>query len=294
MTWFRLDEKGCFHPKVVAAGNEAYGAWARAGQWCSEHLTDGVVPPDVAFAIAPPRVWNKLVEVGLCEKSSQKISAKTPQRIEIHDFLQYNPSGKDVRAERERKAANVKEWRDRRNRKRGPDVTGNTAGNLRPLLPGRNHGPDPDPDPDPKESVKNGAHTPPPRIDPDFVAIRDRVRHWPIFASMNAERLADEQCGWMMSKGLKLAWVLTAIDDAATQIADGATYQQKHKTLVTYMHNARKPRVGPATPATTRPVETHDDVAPTDAELAANRKRMDERAAAAKAERERRDKLGIK
>jgi len=159
MTWFRLDEKGCFHPKVVRAGNEAYGAWTRAGQWSSEHLTDGVIPPDVARAIGPRRLWKRLVDVGLCEKIDEKVFAKGTSPIEMHDFLDYNPSAEEVLAERERKAANVKEWRDRRKRERAPRVTGNGAGNLRPLLPGGNHGPDPDPDPDPVREERAPAPT---------------------------------------------------------------------------------------------------------------------------------------
>ena len=41
LMWFRLAGEGAFHAKVIEAGDEAYGAWVRAGQWCSEHLTEG-------------------------------------------------------------------------------------------------------------------------------------------------------------------------------------------------------------------------------------------------------------
>lgn len=140
-------------------------------------------------------------------------------------------------------------------------------------------------------SEKNGTHTP--RVDPEFVAIRDRIRRWPIFAALNSDRLADEQLGWMISKGLKLPWVLEAIDACAAKCADGTTYQAKHSMLVGFMHNAKRPKNQPPQ-ARTASTDTPDEVAPTDAELAANRKRMDARAAAAKAERERREKLGIK
>ncbi len=67
MAWFRLEGRGAFHRKVVAAGNAAYGAWCRAGQWSAYHLTDGAIPRAVALTIASARIWDRLVEVRLCE-----------------------------------------------------------------------------------------------------------------------------------------------------------------------------------------------------------------------------------
>lgn len=62
MSWFRLDDKGHFNAKVLKAGNEAYGAWVRAGQWSSDHGTGGYVPEDVAHCIAAPEVWERLIK----------------------------------------------------------------------------------------------------------------------------------------------------------------------------------------------------------------------------------------
>lgn len=95
MSWFRLDDQGAFHAKVLLAGNEAYGAWCRAGQWASAQRTDGVVPEQVARQIAPARVWQKLIAAGMIEPRN----APTDPYV-IHDFLEYNPSRSEVEERR--------------------------------------------------------------------------------------------------------------------------------------------------------------------------------------------------
>lgn len=93
MAWFRLEGRGAFHHKVLAAGNEAYGAWCRAGQWSSDQLTDGFVPSSVAEQIAKTKVWAKLVEARLVHEADGG--------YQIHDFLDWNPSSKQEREKRE-------------------------------------------------------------------------------------------------------------------------------------------------------------------------------------------------
>ena len=93
MAWFRLEGRGAFHYKVLAAGNEAYGAWCRAGQWSSDQLTDGAVPFAAAEQIAKADVWEKLVAARLIEA--------TADGYQIHDFLDWNPSSEDERARRD-------------------------------------------------------------------------------------------------------------------------------------------------------------------------------------------------
>lgn len=93
MSWFRLEGRGAFHHKVLAAGNEAYGAWCRAGQWSSDQLTDGLVPRAVAEQIAKPKVWSKLVAANLIHEAEGG--------YQIHDFLDFNPSSEEERARRE-------------------------------------------------------------------------------------------------------------------------------------------------------------------------------------------------
>lgn len=103
MSWWRLDDKMAFHSKMLVAGNEAVGAWARAGAWSAGELQDGFVPDHVVDLIAPKRVWAKLVSARLVEREDGG--------YRLHDFLVYNPSREDVLAQREKERAKKAEQR---------------------------------------------------------------------------------------------------------------------------------------------------------------------------------------
>ena len=92
MSWFRIDDKSAFHRKVLRAGNEAWGAFARAGAASSGEGTDGRVTLDTCLAIAPKKVWDKLVDSGLMER----IEGSTD--LLLHDYLEWNPSSAEVAA----------------------------------------------------------------------------------------------------------------------------------------------------------------------------------------------------
>ena len=111
MAWFRADDGLPFHRKVLRAGNEAVGAWVRAGAWSSSpaNLTDGWIPAEVCAQIAPPRVWAKLREVGLTEAPADGLDGE-----QIHDFLDYNPSAESVRGKRSEWAQKKANWREKR------------------------------------------------------------------------------------------------------------------------------------------------------------------------------------
>jgi hypothetical protein len=158
VSWFKLDDKGAFHEKVLRAGNEAYGAWCRAGQYCAERLTDGRLPGEAAKLISPKKsVWQKLVEVRLCELDPDGGG------LLIHDYLKYNPTAATVLAERARKAKNIADYRTRTRGTLPPAVTdpvtgyadGDDTGNGPGSEPGCNHVPDPVPDPDPLKAKDN-------------------------------------------------------------------------------------------------------------------------------------------
>jgi hypothetical protein len=67
--WTKLDDGFWAHPKVIEAGNEAAGAFARMLSW-SARYSDGEVPGDVANIISAGNLsaLEKLAEVGLIEK----------------------------------------------------------------------------------------------------------------------------------------------------------------------------------------------------------------------------------
>lgn len=90
MSWFKLDDKSWGNAKVVDVGNAAWGAMCRMGAYASDHLTDGVIPASIVVLIASVEETDRLVSAGMLMRS-------TNGSFEIHDYLQYNPSAKEVR-----------------------------------------------------------------------------------------------------------------------------------------------------------------------------------------------------
>lgn len=133
MSWARIDDTLCDHPKVLAAGLEAMGLWVMALTYCSRHLTDGKVSQatfcylvanrQTDFAIAERLVFAKLWEV-----------APDGDGWVFHDYHDYNPSKADakrkradlsaIRSEAGRRGAE-KRWANRDSK---PD--GKASGNL--------------------------------------------------------------------------------------------------------------------------------------------------------------------
>lgn len=97
MSWFRVDDKAAFHRKVLRAGNEAFGAFCRAGSVSSGEGTDGRITVETCEAIAPKKVWDKLIAAGLAER----IEGSTD--LQLHDYLQWNPSAAEVEEAKEAK-----------------------------------------------------------------------------------------------------------------------------------------------------------------------------------------------
>ncbi|GAA1455431.1 hypothetical protein [Nocardiopsis tropica] len=115
MAWFKVDDRAHSHPKVMAAGTPAYGLWSRCGSYCSEHLTDGIVPKPVARSYGTPAMAKRLVAERLwhvaghdCPRCAQPPAGD----YVMHDYLDYNPGREEV--EEEREAA-----RDRMRKRRG-------------------------------------------------------------------------------------------------------------------------------------------------------------------------------
>jgi hypothetical protein len=100
MTWFKVDDSSAFNTKVLAAGNEGWGAFCRVGAWCAQQLTDGRFSRAIAVTIAPMRVWDRLIAVGLVDPLEKG-------EMQMHDYLQRNPSKEQVLRERAATKARV-------------------------------------------------------------------------------------------------------------------------------------------------------------------------------------------
>jgi len=69
MPWFMVDDDMTFHPKTLAAGNDAMGMWVRAGSWCQKQLNGGFVPREMVAALGGEELAERLVSVGLWTKN---------------------------------------------------------------------------------------------------------------------------------------------------------------------------------------------------------------------------------
>lgn len=107
MTWVRMDDHYPSHPKVLEVGPLA--AWLNVCAWgyTARYSTDGFIPerqvPLLADVPSPLELAGRLVEVGLWERVNGGYA--------VHDYLDYNPSAKEVKARRLAGAKRQAEWR---------------------------------------------------------------------------------------------------------------------------------------------------------------------------------------
>lgn len=129
MPYFPVDDDMAFHPKILAAGNEALGMWTRAGALSKKHHTGGFVASETVRALGGKKIAARLVAAGLW--------VVVDGGYHFHDWKQQ--AGNDdahvekARAEkaRERNAKRQAEWRARHAASNGvtngadnPHVTG--------------------------------------------------------------------------------------------------------------------------------------------------------------------------
>ena len=149
-SWWKGEGRLHSHPKVLAAGNAAVGAWVRMCCWCAEYRTDGVIPGYMVRSFATEAELGKLLTCGGPNRHGL-LEPHTPETYQVHDFLDYNPSAAEwahVSAERARAGAAgaAARWDGKRD--------GNCHGN-RSGKPMADPDPDPDPDSDPEAEEKS-------------------------------------------------------------------------------------------------------------------------------------------
>lgn len=109
MPWFKLDDGFYDNPKVNRAGNCAVGLWVRAATWSAKHLTDGHIPASVMRGLGTVAQAAQL--------EAMRMVVLVDGEYIIPDWLDYNPSAEQVRAER--KAARERQAKKRRNELNG-------------------------------------------------------------------------------------------------------------------------------------------------------------------------------
>lgn len=88
--WFKVDDTLAFHHKTIKAGNAAMGLWLRAGSWCSQQLTDGFVPTDMAEMMGSQAQIRRLVSAVLWAEveggfqfHEWGVEGRQPTRVEV-------------------------------------------------------------------------------------------------------------------------------------------------------------------------------------------------------------------
>ncbi|MFM8155424.1 MAG: hypothetical protein ACKOAF_05015 [Actinomycetes bacterium] len=105
MTWFKVDDKFWSHKKTRTLTDAAVALWVRAGSYCGDHLTDGVVEHgDVEFVGGSKAAAEELVRAGLWLEHDRG--------YEFHDWDNYQPTRSKVEQEREQTRERVKRMRD--------------------------------------------------------------------------------------------------------------------------------------------------------------------------------------
>ena len=128
MTWIRLDDQFADHPKVIAAGPLASWLFVCGLTYCARYLTDGFIPAGQVRRLADVEdvtpLVTRLVTVGLWEC--------VDNGYRVHDYLDYQPSADQVRAERAATARRQAAWRVRRHAG-SPTPSSNAVTNASPV-----------------------------------------------------------------------------------------------------------------------------------------------------------------
>lgn len=126
MSYFPVDDDLSFHPKVLAAGNEAIGMWARAGALAKKHTTGGFITTETARALGPKKLADRLVAVGLW--------VLVDGGYQFHDWTEHAGNGSaEVERDRKERAAQKNRdrqarWRERQRNGAGNDSRDDNAG----------------------------------------------------------------------------------------------------------------------------------------------------------------------
>ena len=183
MPWVKIDDNFASHPKIVAAGPMAGWLYICGLTYSARYLTDGFIPAKQVRLLAdiesPATVAAKLVECGLWEPVDGGYM--------IHDYLKYNPSGVQVKRDREAAAARQAAWRER-NAQPTEDEADNAKennGEVMPLVPEKFTPPVPVPVPVPVPNpVKTMAAKKPAArkgrtLRPISAMYKDKTKAWP-------------------------------------------------------------------------------------------------------------------
>lgn len=108
MPWFNVDDGSTFHPKVLMAGNAAWGAFVRLGAFAAKHVApdcEGFVPDEIVRMVTTKGELAKLLSVGFLHR--------VEGGVQLHDYLDYNRDANTVARARAKAAERKRRQRER-------------------------------------------------------------------------------------------------------------------------------------------------------------------------------------
>ncbi|GEM_PF-3266771 len=141
--WTKIGEEFFRHPKIVTVGRDARDLYLVALCHCNENLTDGFVAERYLRRLAAEAeiedveaaVHNLCGSFPMATGSHNPLWHKITGGYLIHDFLEYNPSRRDVEEERARKADAGRRGGQARAARRASKTTGAQGPAQAPALP---------------------------------------------------------------------------------------------------------------------------------------------------------------
>jgi len=151
MTWVRLDDQWIHHPKFYNVGDHGQLCWLKGLTHASGLLTDGFIHDRATSSFLRSR---RQLKSAIAELVAAGLWIPVEHGYRIHDFQDYQPLKAQVKAEREATNERVKRWRERQSNGVTLAVTNPvTNGLVNGLRGGARVGPGSDPDP---EGVQGG------------------------------------------------------------------------------------------------------------------------------------------
>jgi hypothetical protein len=124
MGWIRISDDNYDHAKFAEVGPIGVAVWLAGLAYCNRNLTDGFIPRTAAnrlICVDGLGIFtgnfsgeDATVEDGIQELVESGLWIKVPRGYRVHDYLDYQPSGDEVRAKRERNAFRQAQFRRRK------------------------------------------------------------------------------------------------------------------------------------------------------------------------------------
>jgi hypothetical protein len=173
MTWAKLDDGFVDHPKVDPLSDGAFRLHVAGIVMCSRLLTDGVVADERVSRLVP-----RFKKAQLAELEAAGLWEAMDGGWVIHDYLDFNPSAEQVKADRAKTAERQRRWKAKRVSDGVSNGVSDGVTNAAPTRPG-------------PKGLGSGGTSPLARDEPapDAAALQRRLRD----LELQRERTLDER-----------------------------------------------------------------------------------------------------